>query len=87
MQKTLFVPSPAGNGLDCHRTWEALYLGCVPVVIKKEFCGDETWPVLVVDNWQDLAAMKQEELVENYISLKKTHMKPTAFTKSVLDRI
>jgi hypothetical protein len=87
MQKTLFVPSPAGNGLDCHRTWEALYLGCVPVVIKKEFCGDKTWPVLVVDNWQDLAAMKQEELVENYISLKKTHMKPTAFTKSVLDRI
>jgi len=24
--------SPPGNGLDCHRTWEALYLGVVPVV-------------------------------------------------------
>ena len=87
MQKTLFVPSPAGNGLDCHRTWEALYLGCVPVVIEKEFCGDETWPVLIVENWQDLAVMKQEELVQNYISLKKLHMQPTAFAKSVLDRI
>ncbi len=27
-----FVLSPHGNGLDCHRTWEALLLGCIPVV-------------------------------------------------------
>lgn len=27
-----FVASPPGNGLDCHRTWEALVLGCVPIV-------------------------------------------------------
>lgn len=26
------VISPMGNGLDCHRTWEALYLGVVPLV-------------------------------------------------------
>lgn len=26
------VVSPPGNGLDCHRTWEALYLGVVPLV-------------------------------------------------------
>jgi hypothetical protein len=26
------VISPPGNGLDCHRTWEALYLGVVPLV-------------------------------------------------------
>lgn len=24
--------SPPGNGLDCHRTWESLYLGVVPIV-------------------------------------------------------
>lgn len=24
--------SPPGNGIDCHRTWEALYLGVIPVV-------------------------------------------------------
>lgn len=27
-----YCVSPPGNGADCHRTWEALYLGCVPVV-------------------------------------------------------
>ncbi|CAF1487310.1 unnamed protein product [Rotaria sp. Silwood1] len=27
-----FVLSPPGNGLDCHRTWEALLMGAVPIV-------------------------------------------------------
>jgi hypothetical protein len=27
-----FVISPPGNGYDCHRTWEALYVGARPVV-------------------------------------------------------
>ena len=29
-----FVLSPPGEGLDCHRTWEALCLGCVPIMIS-----------------------------------------------------
>jgi hypothetical protein len=62
MLKSLFVPSPAGNGLDCHRTWEALYLGCVPVVLSQDFCGDVTWPVLVVENWEELINKSQKEL-------------------------
>lgn len=32
-----FVASPRGNGVDCHRTWEALYLGAIPLV------DDEAW--------------------------------------------
>ena len=27
-----FIVSPHRNGLDCHRTWEALVLGCIPIV-------------------------------------------------------
>ena len=27
-----FVISPHGGGYDCHRTWEALVLGCIPIV-------------------------------------------------------
>lgn len=27
-----YCVSPPGNGLDCHRTWEALYLGVIPIV-------------------------------------------------------
>jgi hypothetical protein len=29
-----FVLSPPGSGLDCHRTWEALLMGAVPIVLK-----------------------------------------------------
>lgn len=31
------VACPSGNGWDCHRTWEALYMGCVPVMKLSRF--------------------------------------------------
>lgn len=34
VKESLFVLSPPGRGLDCHRTWEAIYLGAVPVVLE-----------------------------------------------------
>ena len=50
-----FVLSPFGNGLDCHRTWEILCLGSIPVVkapmFKELFEG---LPVLNVDNWNQV---------------------------------
>jgi hypothetical protein len=66
MRNSLFVPSPAGNGYDCHRTWEALYLGAIPVILKSEFCGDSTWPVLLVDEWNDLIKLSRSELERLY---------------------
>lgn len=51
----LFVLSPHGGGLDCHRTWEALALGCYPVVrtspIDTLFEG---LPVLIVKEWSEV---------------------------------
>ena len=29
-----FVISPEGNGIDCHRHWESLYCGAIPIVEK-----------------------------------------------------
>ena len=57
-----FVVSPPGNGLDCHRTWEALNLGCIPIIVRVRFTEDTEWrvdcyddlPVLVVDRWEDI---------------------------------
>jgi len=53
--KYAFVLSPHGNGLDCIRTWEALILGCIPIV-KKSRIDDlyEGLPVLIVDKWSDI---------------------------------
>ena len=62
LRKTLFVPCPAGNGIDTHRVWEAIYLGAVPVILESEFCGDAIWPVIVVKNWSELLEKSREEL-------------------------
>lgn len=32
LQRSVFVVSPEGNGIDCHRTYEALWCGCIPIV-------------------------------------------------------
>lgn len=53
--KYAFVISPFGGGYDCHRTWEALLLGCIPVM-RKSPLGDlyDDLPVLVVNKWSDV---------------------------------
>jgi len=50
-----FVLSAAGNGLDCHRTWELLYLGSI--VITKTSSLDSLFhglPVVVVEDWNEV---------------------------------
>ena len=50
-----FVLSPFGNGYDCHRTWEALCLGAIPIIRAKQFKSlFADLPVLNVDEWSDV---------------------------------
>jgi hypothetical protein len=56
--KYAFVLSPAGMGIDCHRTWEALLLGCIPIIRRMNVPCDtlyEELPVLIVDKWSDIS--------------------------------
>jgi hypothetical protein len=87
MRKTLFVPSPAGNGLDCHRTWEALYLGAIPVVLKEEYCGEENWPVLVVNSWQDLIGKNTSELNKLYEEKSLKYSEAIDFSNQILNKL
>ena len=50
-----FVLSPPGNGFDCHRTWESMYLGAIPLV-KKEFWpfGNFDFPVRILKEWSEV---------------------------------
>lgn len=55
MAKHAFVLSPFGNGLDCHRTWEALALGAIPIIRGRHFASMfKGLPVLIVDAWADV---------------------------------
>jgi len=71
--KYSFVVSPFGNGLDTHRTWEALVLGCIPIVKTSPL--DSLYidlPVLIINDWNYI----NEELLENTINdFKEKHEK------------
>ena len=65
--KYQFVLSPFGNGLDCHRTWETLCLGSIPVVrtnVFKELFSD--LPVLIVENWEDITQDVLEKCLDDF---------------------
>lgn len=70
--KYAFVISPHGNGYDCHRLWEALILGCIPIV--KTSALDDLYldlPVLIVKEWSDIT----KALLKNTINeFKKKHI-------------
>ena len=68
-----FVASPPGNGLDAHRTWEAMYLGCVPIVLRSymtEFYRNLGLPVWVIDAYSDLEAYDERDLEIKYQEFK-----------------
>jgi len=50
-----FSISPWGNGLDCHRTWEDLVLGCI-VIVKTSSLDPlyEGLPVVIVKDWDEI---------------------------------
>jgi hypothetical protein len=51
-----FSISPHGNGLDCHRTWEDLALGCIVIVKTSPLdCLYEDLPVVIVKDWSEVS--------------------------------
>lgn len=55
VSKSKFVLSPPGNGPDCHRTWESIYLGAVPVVKESFWPFNEfDLPVASVKRWDQI---------------------------------
>lgn len=63
------VICPEGNGIDCHRVWETLLLGRVPIVRKSKVMNDfSDLPILYIDDWDEI---KDSSLInEKYNSVK-----------------
>ena len=54
LSKSYFVVSPNGNGVDCHKTWEALYVRTIPIVTKStnlDYYNE--YPIIIIDNWSE----------------------------------
>ena len=59
-----FVLSPPGLGYDCHRTWEVLYLGGIPVMERSGGDWDSLFadlPVVFVDSFDEITPQLLEE--------------------------
>lgn len=68
-----FVICPHGGGFDCHRLWEALILGCVPIVKKSNI--DELYqdlPVLIVDRWEDITDDLLKSTIAKFQNIKES---------------
>ena len=60
--------SPEGNGIDCYRTWEALYMKTIPIckrsVLVEHFA--KTFPIYIVDDWKDLDVKDLEKRYDTF---------------------
>jgi rRNA processing protein Gar1 len=73
MSRFVFVLCPHGGGLDTHRLWEALILGCIPI-IKSSGLDPlfEDLNVCIVKSWSDVNVTR---LVEHIQTMKPTNKK------------
>jgi hypothetical protein len=50
-----FCLSPPGRGVDTHRTWEALMVGTIPIMISTNLDAlFEELPVIIVKDWNTI---------------------------------
>jgi hypothetical protein len=86
LPKYKFVVSPEGNGIDCHRHYEALIAGCIPIVeynddIQKKYQG---CPILYTKDYTEITeaylSKKYEEMID-ILNHKKIDLK-----KAISDR-
>jgi len=65
-----FCISPEGNGIDCHRFWECIWLKTIPIVIRNplvEKISKMGIPCIILDDWSELKTYKFDYLYFDYI--------------------
>lgn len=57
VKQSLFQLCPEGNGMDTHRIYESLLVGCIPIVIENLYVQayrNASFPLLVLKDWAEL---------------------------------
>lgn len=68
-----YTISPHGFHADCHRHWEAILCGCVPITIKHEFLEPfSEAPILFLNSWDELT---EELLISKYDEINRKNWK------------
>jgi len=79
LSESMFVLCPRGNGLDCHRVWESLYMGAIPIVKSSSMdVAFEELPVLIINDWSEITEefllKKYEEMSQKTYKMERIYM-------------
>ncbi|MCQ9203185.1 MAG: hypothetical protein JJ845_001675 [Prochlorococcus marinus CUG1436] len=87
LSSSYFVISPPGNGLDCHRTWEALIHKTIPIIERKYYLFQHLdLPILVVDDIKEFLEYSDNKKLKIYKNILKKSFEKT-YAKWWLDYI
>jgi hypothetical protein len=88
MRQYKFVLSPVGNGVDTHRTWEALLAGSIPIV--ESSVRDAMYdglPVLIVKSWSELSLPLLHSAYANLTAAGRSYRWEKLFAPYYLQRL
>ena len=69
-RRSIFVPCPKGQNVECFRVYEALEYGCIPLLVREP--GDELYVNLLVDtldlrvfgSWEEAKTFVEDLMAE-----------------------
>lgn len=82
-----FEASPRGNSIDCHRTWEALILGSIPIV--ETSLMDPIYkglPVAIVKDWREVTEERLAMWKEEFLPWFDDPLPPQLYSSHWIDR-
>jgi hypothetical protein len=90
LRRYKFVAAPPGNGLDTHRIWEAIYLGCVPIVLRSHMTSrfsELGIPVFIVESYEEICQLNEQDLNLIYQDFKPKFSNATIWASYWIKRI
>jgi len=73
-----FCICPEGNGVDCHRIWECLYLDVVPICLKNTLYENiaKDYPMILLNKWEDLdeSSLNYDDFCFDHDIMKKLNL-------------
>jgi len=64
IERSKYILSPEGTGIDCHRIYESIYFDAIPII--KSSLMDKFYkklPIIIVENWSEIT---ENYLISNY---------------------
>lgn len=76
LKQSYFCIAPPGNGADCHRIWECLYLGSIPIILNHPYAFSEysELPIMHIDSYSQITESFLKEKINDYYPFDKFNL-------------